>query len=40
MDEAAIRAELDACLVPEVDYVPDRWRDLPDPFPDWGGSLQ
>lgn len=27
-----IRSELDACLVPERDFMPDRWRDLPDPF--------
>ena len=35
MDEAAIRAELDACLVPERDFSPGRWRDLADPFPSW-----
>ncbi len=35
MDEAKIRAELDACLVPEKDFMPGRWRDLPDPFPSW-----
>jgi G3E family GTPase len=35
MDEAKIRAELDACLVPERDFVPDIWRDLADPFPIW-----
>ncbi len=35
MDEAAIRAELDACLVPETDFVPAKWRDLADPFPIW-----
>jgi len=35
MDEAQIRAELDACLVTERDFMPGRWRDLPDPFPDW-----
>ncbi len=35
MDEAAIRAELDACLVPEIDFVPAKWRDLADPFPSW-----
>ena len=35
MDEAAIRGGLDACLVPERDYMPGRWRDLPDPFPSW-----
>lgn len=35
MNEAKIRAELDACLVPERDFVPGIWRDLPDPFPIW-----
>ena len=35
MDESRIRAELDACLVPERDFMPGRWRDLPDPFPAW-----
>lgn len=35
MDEGRIRAELDACLVPETGYMPGRWRDLPDPFPGW-----
>jgi G3E family GTPase len=36
MDEAAIRARLDACLVPEDEYVPVRWQTLSDPFPSWG----
>ncbi|TWI20763.1 G3E family GTPase [Mesorhizobium tianshanense] len=35
IDEASIRSELDACLVPERDFMPGRWRDLPDPFPSW-----
>ena len=35
MDEDRIRAELDACLVPERDFMPGRWRDLADPFPRW-----
>ena len=35
MDENRIRAELDACLVPERDFMPGRWRDLADPFPSW-----
>lgn len=36
MDEAAIRAELDAALTGMVDvFTPDAWRDLPDPFPRW-----
>ena len=39
MDEAAIRASLDRCLLPlpksgRVDTKP--WRQLPDPFPAWG----
>lgn len=39
MDEAAIRAELDACLleVPTGKRIDTRdWRKLTDPFPDWG----
>lgn len=35
MDETTIRAELDACLVPETDFVPSRWQELHDPFPSW-----
>jgi len=35
MDELQIRVELDACLVPERDFMPSRWRDLADPFPIW-----
>ncbi|MCV0395808.1 MAG: zinc metallochaperone GTPase ZigA [Rhizobiaceae bacterium] len=35
MNEAAIRAALDDCLVPETDFMPGRWHDLPDPFPAW-----
>lgn len=35
MDEAKIRADLDACLVAETDYLPGNWRDLADPFPSW-----
>lgn len=35
MDEKNIRTELDGCLVGERDYMPGRWRDLPDPFPRW-----
>lgn len=37
MDERRIRVELDACLVPERDFMPGSWRDLADPFPDWEG---
>lgn len=38
MDEAAIRAALDACLIgetPTITFKPERYRDLPDPFPAW-----
>jgi G3E family GTPase len=38
MDEAAIRAALDACLVgetPTIAFRPERYRNLPDPFPVW-----
>ena len=35
MDEADIRAGLDACLVDAADFTPEKWRDLPDPFASW-----
>ena len=35
MSEPDLRRELNACLVPEHDYVPEQWRGLPDPFPNW-----
>lgn len=38
MDGRAIRAGLDACLVgetPAITFKPERYRDLPDPFPVW-----
>lgn len=35
MDEAAIRARLDAALVPAAGFTPEAWTDLPDPFPAW-----
>lgn len=35
MDEARIRAELDACLIDSAAFVPDLWRNLPDPFASW-----
>ncbi len=38
MDEAAIRRELDACLVPGNKPVPDAWAKLPDPFPSWAAA--
>lgn len=36
MDEARLRAALDACLVDADGYTPESWRTLPDPFPEWG----
>ena len=35
MDEAALRAELDACLIADERFRPERWRDLADPFASW-----
>ena len=35
MDEAAIRAGLDAALIPERAFTPEIWASLPDPFPGW-----
>lgn len=35
MDEAALRAELDTCLIAEEAFRPERWRNLPDPFASW-----
>jgi hypothetical protein len=32
---ANIRTALDTCPVKEKDFMPGRWRDLPDPFPSW-----
>ena len=40
MDQAALTAQLDACLVPETLFVPDMWRKLRDPFPAWGQQAQ
>ncbi|MTH63937.1 zinc metallochaperone GTPase ZigA [Paracoccus shanxieyensis] len=36
MDRAAITAALDAALVEAVDFTPQAWTKLPDPFPQWG----
>ncbi len=36
MDEAAIRRQLDACLVKAAAFTPDLWADQDDPFPQWG----
>jgi G3E family GTPase len=35
MDEAAIRRDLDACLVLTRGFSPENWEHLPDPFPSW-----
>jgi G3E family GTPase len=35
MNEAALRHELDACLVDASSFTPDAWQTLNDPFPDW-----
>ena len=37
MDEAALRRDLDACLLTEAEMEggPHAWSRLPDPFPDW-----
>ena len=38
MDEAAIRRQLDACLVGDANataMLPAEWARLPDPFPAW-----
>lgn len=35
MDEASIRADLDACLVESEGFMPQKWRNLPDPFASW-----
>jgi G3E family GTPase len=35
MDESAIRARLDAALIPASAFTPEAWADLPDPFPSW-----
>ena len=35
MDEAAIRRELDACLIPANRFTPENWAGLSDPFPSW-----
>ena len=35
MDEAALRAQLAAALMPAVGFTPESWAKLPDPFPVW-----
>ncbi|WP_323010049.1 GTP-binding protein [Paracoccus sp. (in: a-proteobacteria)] len=36
MDKAALTAWLDAALVDALDFTPQAWAKLPDPFPQWG----
>jgi G3E family GTPase len=36
MDEAALRADLDACLVKAAVFTPALWEEMTDPFPAWG----
>ncbi|QRZ14925.1 GTP-binding protein [Paracoccus methylovorus] len=36
MDKAALTARLDAALVEVLDFTPQAWAKLPDPFPQWG----
>ncbi|WP_047396914.1 zinc metallochaperone GTPase ZigA [Chitinibacter sp. ZOR0017] len=36
MDEAALREQLDACLLTPAELSSGSWRALPDPFPRWG----
>lgn len=35
MDEASIRRRLDSCLIDAPAFIPDLWKQLPDPFPSW-----
>ncbi|MEM9084740.1 MAG: GTP-binding protein [Pseudomonadota bacterium] len=35
MDQEAISAALEECLVPETEYEPEAWEGLDDPFPVW-----
>ncbi|KQV81757.1 GTP-binding protein [Rhizobium sp. Root1220] len=37
MDEHWIRESLDACLIGEKTFTPEKWRNLADPFDRWGG---
>lgn len=42
LDETALRAKLDACLLndEELQWGREHWRALPDPFPHWGKGLE
>ena len=35
MDERAIRAQLDACIIHDYMRDPKQYQNLPDPFPEW-----
>jgi G3E family GTPase len=38
MDEAALRADLDSCLVKTTIFTPALWEEMNDPFPAWGSQ--
>ena len=38
MNQVALEAELDECLVDAGSFTPERWRTLPDPFADWSAG--
>lgn len=40
MDEARIRARLDACLLPVKHFTPEMWTGLRDPFPSWEPQME
>ncbi|HKX77577.1 MAG TPA: GTP-binding protein [Novosphingobium sp.] len=40
MNEAHIRARLDACLLPATKFAPEKWTGLRDPFPIWARALE
>jgi G3E family GTPase len=40
MDEARIRARLDACLLPVTRFTPEMWIGLRDPFPSWEPQME
>jgi len=35
MDKAELTRRLDACLVRQTGFTPERWTGLNDPFPAW-----
>jgi G3E family GTPase len=40
IDEAWIRARLDACLLPVKQFTPEMWIGLRDPFPNWEAEME